>query len=151
MHDPDAPPLVQLFVRCVTISSVAKELPGKMASNPELRDVYIAVSCPGRPATTRAPPLVSAGSFCEQTDSTAQDGLPTTATCGILSVVAPKSVTRFLLGRPAALLHRIESCFFVALHWEPARPTCRRRPPHAPSAAKSAGVLLTRGRSNLRA
>ncbi len=34
-----------------------------MAPNPVLRDVYIAVSCSGRPATTRAPPLVSAGSF----------------------------------------------------------------------------------------
>lgn len=82
----EAPPIVPLSARYVTIFSLAKELPVKMAANPVLHDVYIAVSCSGRPATTRARPLMSAGSFFPNRNCAAQAGLPSTATWWILNV-----------------------------------------------------------------
>ncbi|WP_147311542.1 hypothetical protein [Cupriavidus taiwanensis] len=117
MHDPDAPPLAQLSVRCVTICSLAKELPGKMASNPELRDVYIAVSCSGRPATTRAPSLVSAGFFFANRQTARRWIADNGNLADTESGRRRNGVGRFLHGRPAALLHRIESCFFLSRYY----------------------------------
>ena len=138
----------------MTIFSLAKELPGKKPPNPVLRDVYIAVSCSGRSCYHPRPSPDERGFFfrepvnCAAPGWIAVHGNLVDTECGWRRKVFPD----FFLDVSAALLHRIEGCFFGRTHH---LATGASNLPTAAAAARSitgsAGVMLTCGRSDHRA